>query len=200
MRLGASMLVYRVWASSSMSDLSMAWEEVGMIMLKSTSFPFNVAREPTKPLISSMNSSLLFIWTDLLLRPDAVVVVLAVVVVVAAVVVVVVVVVEQSTKVPATHELVTVVVTVAVARLVLVLVIVNEINRALASPSVGSIRPASMASPMSRTMLLVSWSTMGPVRARPSKQRNGRNPLMVKAEWWSGLVTCQKGESPDNSH
>merc|ERR1719340_86026 len=137
-----------------------------------------------------MNSSLLFIWTDLLLRPDAVVVVLAVVVVVAAVVVVlavvaavvvvVVVVVEQSTKVPATHELVTVVVTVAVARLVLVLVSVKEIKSALASPSVGSIKPASITSPISWIIWLVSWSTMGPVRARPSRQTNGRNPLMAE--------------------
>ena len=98
------------------------------------------------------------------------------------------VVVEQSTKVPATQELVTVVVTVAVARLVLVLVSVKEIKSALASPSVGSIRPASITSPISWIIWLVSWSTMGPVRARPSRQTNGRNPLMAEtvgqlADW-----------------
>merc|ERR1719225_2282680 len=118
-----------------------------------------------------MNSSLLFMWTALFFRPvEAAVVVVVVVVVVVA---------EQAVKVPATQEFVTVVVTVAVARLVLVLVNVSEIKRALASPSVGSMRPASMASPMSRTIWLVSWSTMGPVRARPRRQRNVRNPLML---------------------
>ena len=74
----------------------------------------------------------------------------------------------------------------AVARLVLVLVNVTEIKSALALPSLGSMRPASITSPISRTILLVSGSIRGPDSARPIRQRNGRNPLIVRAEWWSG--------------
>ena len=77
-------------------------------------------------------------------------------------------------------------VVVAVARLVLVLVNVTEIKSALALPSLGSMRPASITSPISRTILLVSGSIRGPDSASPIRQRNGRNPLIVRAEWWSG--------------
>ena len=74
-------------------------------------------------------------------------------------------------------------VVVAVARLVLVLVNVTEIKSALALPSLGSMRPASITSPISRTILSVSWSTTGPDSASPSRQRNGRNlPIVVRAE------------------
>ena len=71
-------------------------------------------------------------------------------------------------------------VTVVVSRLVLVDVRVREMKRALASPIDGSTRPASMTSPMSCTIWLVSWSMTGLARAMARRQINERSPFIVR--------------------